>query len=87
MKHLLEMTTEGAQGPAYLRYARASVANTQPSEEDEDVVIDITADGSVVGVELVSVNPETIAALVKVARRLNLDLSPLFAHPITPHAA
>ncbi|HEV3157149.1 MAG TPA: DUF2283 domain-containing protein [Candidatus Baltobacteraceae bacterium] len=81
------MTTEGARGPAYLRYAQTLVADTQPSEEDEDVVIDVAADGSVVGVELVSVNSATITALVKVANHLDLDLSLLFSRPITPQAS
>jgi uncharacterized protein YuzE len=87
MKQLLEMTSEGPHGPAYLYFARERVATTEPCEEEEDVVIDYAADGSVIGVELVSICPETIAALGKAARRYDLDLGALFARPITPHAA
>jgi len=88
MKQLLEMTSEGARGPAYLYFAHERVATTAPCEEDEDVVVDYAADGSVIGVELVSICPETIVVLGKVARRYDLDLGALFARPIVPpHAA
>lgn len=88
MRPLLEMTSEGPHGPAYLYFTRERVITTEPCEEEEDVVVDYAADGSVVGVELVSICPETIAALGKVARRYDLDLGALFARPIvSPHSA
>jgi len=51
------------------------------------VVVDRAADGSVVRVELISIVPESIAALAAVARRLDLDLSPLFARSLPTQAA
>jgi Protein of unknown function (DUF2283) len=87
VKQLLEMTSEGTHGPAYLYFAREKVATTEPCEDEEDVVVDYAEDGSVIGVELVSICPETITALGNVARRFDLDLGPLFARPIEPHAA
>lgn len=75
-------SSEGIAGCPRLRFSIEEI------EEEEDVVVDYVADGSVVGVELVSICPETVAALGKVARRYDLDLGALFARPIVlPHAA
>lgn len=74
------MTSESLKGPIYLRYdERGRVDRTEPPDDDEDVMIDFAADGSVVGVEVVAAVSETIAVLTKVAAEYGLDLRPLFA--------
>jgi hypothetical protein len=87
MQSLIGKHSSGPDGPVYLRFSNEPVADSGPSEEDEDVVIDFAADRSVVGVEVVAIVPETVVALAMVAKRLNLDLSPLFADSLQPTAA
>ncbi len=87
MQRLLDIRSSGPQGPAYLRFSHAPVATSGPVDEDDDVILDEAADGSIVGVEVVALVPQTIVALARVAERLSLDLSPLFGEPPTSLAA
>lgn len=73
------ITSEGPRGPAYVRFSSEPVARTEPTETDDEVIVDYATDGGVVGVELVSLSAETIEALVGVARKNDLDLAGLFA--------
>lgn len=79
MPGILLVTSEGPWGPAYIRFSHESVASTEPTEEQDEVVVDYDAAGQVVGVELVSLGVEAIAAFVTMARKHDLDLSALFA--------
>ncbi len=79
MKGIELVTSEGPRGPAYVRFSRNAVARTEPTEADDEVVVDYDAQGDVVGIELVSISNETIDALVDVARNHKLDLSALLA--------
>lgn len=65
-------------GPAYLRFSKNQVALTAPSRESDDVVVDLDRDGKVVGVEIVHVDGKSLGALMRVARRYDLDLTPVF---------
>jgi uncharacterized protein YuzE len=88
MKGIEVVTSEGPRGPAYIRFSRAPVASTEPTEAQDEVVVDYDAAGAVVGIELVSLGPDMITALVDVARKHDLDLSALFARPFAvPPAA
>ena len=79
MKPIKSVSSEGTAGPAYLRFSNEPVAQTEVWDDGNDVVVDFDAAGSVVGVELVSVDPDVIEALVEIARRYELDLSALVA--------
>ena len=87
MQHLIEVRTVGERGPAYLRFSSAPVVDSEPTADEDDVVIDRAADGSVVGIELISIVPETVVALAAAAKQLNLDLSLLFTRSLDAHAA
>lgn len=79
MKGIEVVTSEGPRGPVYVRFSREPVANTEPTETQDEVVVDYDAAGQVVGIELVSLGSEMIAGLVDVARKHELDLSALFS--------
>jgi len=78
MKSIEAVTSEGPKGPVYVRFSREKIANTEPTETEDEVVLDYDAAGGVVGIELVSVCPKTIAAFVEVARHNDLDIRALF---------
>ena len=52
MKGIVLVTSEGPRGPAYIRFSREPVASTEPTEAQDEVVVDYDASGGVVGVEL-----------------------------------
>lgn len=88
MRGIEVVTSEGPAGPAYVQFSRDSVARTEPTEIDDEVIVDYDADGNVVGIELVSISNETIGALLEVARHHGLDLSALLSRSFaTPSAA
>jgi uncharacterized protein YuzE len=76
-KSIQVLTSESAQGPVYIRFSDEPIANTEPTEFEDDLVVDFDAAGGVVGIELVSTGLEVLEALVKVARENNLDLTAL----------
>ena len=80
MKGIQVVTSEGAHGPAYIRFSHEPVVRTEPWESQDDLVLDYDAVGGVVGIELLSLGLEAINALVEVARANELDLSALVAH-------
>jgi hypothetical protein len=82
MRGIQVVMSEGPRGPAYIRYSREPVASTEPTETQDEVVVDYDAAGGVVGIELVSLGPEMFAALLDVARKYDLDLSALLSHPL-----
>jgi hypothetical protein len=75
------VTSEGPRGPAYIRFSREPIAFTEPTEAQDEVVVDYDAVGGIVGIELVSLGPEMFTALLDVARKHDLDLSALLARP------
>ena len=88
MKSIELVTSEGQDGPVYVRFSREKVASTDPTEVEDEVVVDYDAAGQVVGIELVSICPETIAAFVDAARQHDLDIRALFARTFAvPSAA
>jgi uncharacterized protein YuzE len=88
MRGIQVVTSEGPAGPAYIRFSSERVASTEPTEAEDDVVVDYDASGGVVGVELVSLGLEVFAALLDVARQHDLDLSALLSRPFAvPPAA
>ena len=87
MKGIEAVTSEGPRGPAYVRFSRQAVAATRPSNIDDEVIVDYDGEGKVIGIELVSLSNDTIAALMDVPRRNDLDLSGLLAHPFAPSSA
>lgn len=87
MKSIRSIRSEGPQGPVYIAFSDEDVADTEPIEENDEVVVDFGADGSVVGIELVSVSSETLAGLLLVAKTHKLDLSALFARSLSPQRA
>ncbi|MFY9780671.1 MAG: DUF2283 domain-containing protein [Candidatus Baltobacteraceae bacterium] len=87
MRGIEVVTSEGPAGPAYVQFSRNSVARTEPTEIDDEVIVDYDADGSIVGIELVSISNETISALLEVARRNELDLSALLSRSFAAPSA
>ena len=77
MKSIQEVASQGPRGPAYVRFSSEPVASTRTWEQNDDVVVDRDAKHEVVGIELVSIDPSAIKALVEVARLNDLDLSAL----------
>jgi integrase len=57
VKRILCVTSEGPRGPACIRFSREPVASAEPSEAQDEVVVDYDASGGVVGIELVSLGP------------------------------
>ena len=80
MRAIEAVTSEGPRGPAYIRFSQGTVARTETWQDNDDLVIDYDADHAVVGVELISLGPDVMEALVDAARRNGLDLSALVAH-------
>ena len=88
MRGIEVLTCEGLAGPAYVQFSGNSVALTEPTEIDDEVIVNYDADGNVVGIELVSISNDTISALLDVARRNALDLSALVSRSFAvPSAA
>jgi uncharacterized protein YuzE len=86
-KSIQVVTSEGARGPVYIQFSTEPVANTEPANFEDDLVIDFDAAGGVVGIELVSTGIEVLEALVKVARNNDLDLTALIARSFAAPAA
>jgi uncharacterized protein YuzE len=82
MRSIRSVRSEGPQGPVYITFSDDIVTDTEPIEENDEVVVDYGADGEVVGVELVSVSSETLEGLLLVARIHDLDLGALFARSL-----
>jgi len=80
MKPIQAVTSEGLSGPAYIRFSKESVATTEPWDDRDDVIVDYDDSGAVVGVELITLDPDVIDTLLEVAHRNDLDLSALVAH-------
>jgi uncharacterized protein YuzE len=88
MRSIRSIRSEGPQGPVYIAFSDVVVADTEPIEENDEVVVDYGPDGELVGVELVSVSSETLEGLLQIARIHDLDLGALFARSIpSKHAA
>jgi uncharacterized protein YuzE len=79
VKSILCVTSEGARGPAYIRFSREPIVFTEPTEAQDEVVVDYDAVGGVVGIELVSLGLKMFTALVDVAYKHDLDLSTLLS--------
>jgi uncharacterized protein YuzE len=78
MKSIMCVTSEGPRAPAYIRFSIEPVASTEPTEAQDEVVVDYDAAGGVVGIELVSLVPTVIAAFFDMACEHDLELSALF---------
>jgi len=88
MRSIRSIRSEGPQGPVYITFSDDIVTDTEPIEENDEVVVDYGADGEVVGVELVSVSCDTLDGLLQITRIHDLDLGALFARSIPlKHAA
>lgn len=82
MKSIKTVTSAGPDGPTYIRFSDKEVASTAPSAHEE-LIVDYDASGRIVGIELISLGPDAFEALAGVAKKNELDLSPLFARPFT----
>ncbi|HVA33631.1 MAG TPA: DUF2283 domain-containing protein [Candidatus Baltobacteraceae bacterium] len=72
---------EGADcggGPIYLRFSNHSVARTE-SYAGGEVNVDVDDRNQVIGIEMLSIDAEEIAALADVTRVYDLSLLPLFS--------
>ncbi len=83
MTQLVTVKSKGIRGPAYLIFSYAAVTSTEPTADEDEVVVDYDIDGEVVGIELVAITPDTIRGLVAVAYTHELDLSLLFTQNVT----
>jgi uncharacterized protein YuzE len=81
MKKLLQVTREiaGSHSMLYLQYADHVVARTLTLKEDCAVAIDLDADESVVGIELIDPGNDDFAMLLEIARQRDLSLDGLFS--------
>jgi hypothetical protein len=80
VKGILGVTSEGRNGPAFIRFSEQTIARTEPWEFDGNLVVDYDAAGEVVGIELVVLGADTMNGLLELARVHDLDLSALVAH-------
>jgi hypothetical protein len=81
MKKLLQVTREmaGSHSMLYLRYADDEVARTVTLTEDCAVAIDLDANESIVGIELIDSRNEDFAMLLDIANQRGLSLDGLFS--------
>lgn len=87
MTELLAIDSDGPRGPVYLTFSEAVIATTEPTEDDDELVVDYDALGGVVGVEIVAVTPARIVRLVALAATHELDLGALFTRSTLSPAA
>lgn len=80
MKGIVGVTSEGRNGPAFIRFSEKPIARTEPWELDGNLVVDYDATGDVVGIELVALGADTMNGLLELARSHGLDLSALVGH-------
>ncbi len=79
MKQPIEVTSEGPEGPAYVRYSRDERVMTRATPANPDVVVDYDRVGNVIGVELVCLEREDLRILAALAHVHSLALPPLRA--------
>jgi hypothetical protein len=81
MKKLLQVTREMAapHSMLYLRYANDDVARTLTLTDDCAVAIDLDANESIVGIELIDPRNDDFAMLLDIARERDLSLDGLFS--------
>jgi uncharacterized protein YuzE len=56
--HPQEITIDVDARAAYIRLRRAAVASTKPWNEAESVIVDLDADGQLIGIEVLGLNTE-----------------------------
>ena len=78
--------TQIAGDPIYLRFSNDDVVETE-SHAAGELNVDLDAAGEVVGIELLSTDPDEIEALAAIARRFRLVLAPLFGSSLTRRPA
>lgn len=80
MKPIVEIEHDDAGGmhSMYLRYSEAPVARTVARDPEGSVNVDLAADGSPVGVELVSTGDEEVSLAIAAAQEYGLSLVGVF---------
>jgi uncharacterized protein YuzE len=79
IRELKEVEHSGKPGdPAYLRFSNMPIARTE-SYADGEVNVDLDDYNEVVGIEMLSGEPEEWAALAEIAKRYSLSFN-LFLH-------
>ena len=74
VKRPIEITSEGPDGPAYVRYSREARTATHATPVDPDVVVDYDRAGNIVGIELVCLEQNDIAVMAALAFVHSLDM-------------
>ncbi|MBC5810708.1 MAG: DUF2283 domain-containing protein [Candidatus Eremiobacteraeota bacterium] len=82
MKPIIEITRddEGGLTCLYLRYSQSQVARTITRDPTGSLIvnIDLDADGSPVGLEIVGTNDEEVSCAIEAAREYDLSLAGVF---------
>ncbi len=71
-------SNETLRGPIYLRFSNQTVERTE-SYSSGEVNVDLDHHHELIGIEMLSLGPNQIAALADIVRAHDLDLRPLFS--------
>lgn len=74
IRELKEIERDTPDGPAYLRFSNMNIARTE-SYAGGEVNVDIDDYNEVVGIEMLSSDPEEWAAFAEIAQKYRLSLS------------
>jgi hypothetical protein len=77
IRELKEIERHDAEGPVYLRFSNMTIERTE-SYANGEVNVDIDHYNEVVGIEMLSFEPEEFSALGDVAKKYNLSFDLFF---------